>query len=157
MNLFLLNLLLALIWVALTGHFTPANFVVGFLLAYIVLWLVQRTLGPSSYFVKVRQVLGFIAFFIWELTKANLRVAYDVVTPRHHMRPGVVAIPLDAKTDLEIMLLSSLITLTPGSLSLDVSADRRVLYIHSMYIKDLENFRHEIKAGLERRLLEVLR
>jgi multicomponent Na+:H+ antiporter subunit E len=157
MNLFLLNILLALIWVALTGQFTPANFVVGFLLGYLTLWLVQRTMESSSYFVKVPQVLSFIAFFIWELTKANLRVAYDVLTPRHHMRPGVVAIPLDAKTDLEIMLLSSLITLTPGTLSLDVSANRRVLYIHAMYIKDIEAFRHEIKEGLERRLLEVLR
>lgn len=157
MNIFLLNILLALVWVALTGHFTPANFVVGIVLAYVVLWLVQRTLGPSSYFVKVRQVLGFIAFFIWELIKSNFRVAYDVLTPRHHMRPGVVAIPLDAKTDFEITLLSSLITLTPGSLSLDVSADRRALYIHAMYIKDVEAFRQEIKTGLERRLLEVLR
>jgi multicomponent Na+:H+ antiporter subunit E len=157
MNLFLLNILLALIWVALTGYFIPTNVVIGFLLAYIVLWLVQRTMEPSSYFVKMHQLLGFILFFIWELIKANLRVAYDVLTPRHHMRPGVVAVPLDAKTDLEIMLLSSLITLTPGTLSLDVSGDRRVLYIHAMYITDIEAFRQEIKTGMERRLLEVLR
>jgi multicomponent Na+:H+ antiporter subunit E len=75
------------------------------------------------------------------------------------MRPGVVAIPLDARTDAEITLLANLITLTPGTLSLDVSSDRRMLYIHVMYIDndDLEEVRRKIKAGFERRVLEVLR
>jgi multicomponent Na+:H+ antiporter subunit E len=75
------------------------------------------------------------------------------------MRPGIIAIPLDARTDLEITLLANLITLTPGTLSLDVSADRRVLYIHVMYIDndDIEAVRRNIKDGFERRVLEGLR
>jgi multicomponent Na+:H+ antiporter subunit E len=75
------------------------------------------------------------------------------------MRPGVVAIPLDVQTDAEITLLANLITLTPGTLSLDVSTDRRVLYIHVMYIDndDVEAVRRKIKEGFERRVLEVLR
>jgi multicomponent Na+:H+ antiporter subunit E len=75
------------------------------------------------------------------------------------MRPGIIAIPLDARTDLEITLLANLITLTPGTLSLDVSADRRVLYVHVMYIDndDIEAVRRSIKDGFERRVLEVLR
>ena len=73
------------------------------------------------------------------------------------MKPGIVAIPLDAKTDLEITFLANLITLTPGTLSLDCSEDRKTLYIHSMYIDDLEKFRAEIKNTLEKRLLEVMR
>ncbi len=73
--------------------------------------------------------------------------------------PGVVAIPLDARTDAEITLLANLITLTPGSVSLDLSEDRRVLYVHAMYIVggDVDAYRRSVKEGLERRVLELLR
>lgn len=156
--MFLLNVLLALAWVALTGQFTPANLLIGFLLGYGMLWVGQRATQPSGYFGKVRQVLAFIGFFIWELIKANLQVAYYVLLGRHRMRPGIMAVPLDARTDMEITLLATVISLTPGTLSLDVSADRRVLYIHSMMLgDDPDRFRRGIKEGFERRLLEVLR
>jgi multicomponent Na+:H+ antiporter subunit E len=73
--------------------------------------------------------------------------------------PGVVAIPLDARTDTEITLLANLITLTPGSVTLDLSEDRSVLYVHAMYIDggDVEAYRRSVKEGLERRVLELLR
>jgi multicomponent Na+:H+ antiporter subunit E len=73
--------------------------------------------------------------------------------------PGVVAIPLDARTDAEIAMLANLITLTPGSVTLDLSEDRRVLYVHAMYIDggDVEAYVRSVKEGLERRVLELLR
>lgn len=142
---------------ALTGQFTEANFLLGYMVGYAILWLTQPATASAVYFRKMRQVLGFLLYFLWELTKANMRVAHDVLTPRHRMNPGIVAVPLDAKTDAEITFLANLITLTPGTLSLDVSEDKRVLYIHAMYIEDPYQFKREIKEGLERRLLEVLR
>ncbi len=163
MSAFLWNLLLTVIWVAWTEQFTPGNLMVGFGLGYLILALAQLVMGKgkekgrSNYVFKVRQVFGFALYFLWELVLANLRIAYDVVTPTHHMRPGVIAIPLDAQTDAEITTLANFITLTPGTLSLDVSEDRKVLYIHAMYIHDLEELRREIKSGLERRVLEVMR
>lgn len=157
MTVFLLNLLLALAWMALTGQFTPTNLVAGFVLGYGMLWVALRQGESVVYFWKVRQVVGFALFFGWEVLKANLRVAYEVLTPGHHMSPGIIAIPLDADTDAEITILANLITLTPGTLSVDVSNDRRVLYIHAMYVEDVGDFRQKLKEGLERRLLEVLR
>lgn len=156
--MFLLNLLLALAWTALTGQFTAFNLIVGFFLAYLILWLVRRQAEERlNYFKKVRQVIGFVGFFIWQLVKANLRVAYEVVTPPHTMIPGIVAVPLDIKSNAEITLLANLITLTPGTLSLDVSTDRRVLYVHAMHVTDVEGFRREVKDGFERRILEIFR
>jgi multicomponent Na+:H+ antiporter subunit E len=73
------------------------------------------------------------------------------------MRPAILAIPLDVKTDLEITTLANLITLTPGTLSLDVSSDRKVLYIHAVYVHDVPAFKKYIKDSLERRVREVLR
>jgi len=155
--LFLLNVLLALAWLALSGDFSPVNFVIGFLLGYAALWITQHVTEQVSYFRKVRTVVSFALFFLWEVVKANLRVAYDVLTPRMRITPAIIAIPLDARTDAEITFLANLITLTPGTLSLDVSEDRKILYIHAMYVENVDQFRQEIKDGLERRLLDVLR
>lgn len=155
---FLMHLLLTLIWVALTGSFAFVNFFFGFLLSFLLMWVISTT-NPErrKYFKLIPQIIGFILFFIKELIKANLQVAYDVITPKFYMQPGIVSVPLDAKTDLEITLLANFITLTPGTLSLDVSDDRKVLYIHAMFVKDRDSFVREIKEGFERRLLNILR
>ncbi|HET9529550.1 MAG TPA: Na+/H+ antiporter subunit E [Blastocatellia bacterium] len=157
MNAFFWNVLLALVWAALTGEFSPANLMLGFALGYLVLLFAQRAVGSPNYINKVRKVINLALYFLWELIKSNLRIAYDVVTPTHYMRPGVIAVPLDAETDAEITLLANMITLTPGTLSLDVSSDRRVLYIHAMYLDEIDETRSRIKDGFERRILEVLR
>lgn len=155
--MFLLNLLLALLWTLLTGEFRPSTFVVGLALGYAALWLVLRGSGAPRYFRKLPLLLGFAAFFLRDLVRASLRVAYEVVTPTQRMRPAIVAIPLDVESDAAITLLANLLTLTPGALTLDVSPDRRTLYLHSMYAEDPEALRREIKEGFERRVMELLR
>jgi multicomponent Na+:H+ antiporter subunit E len=160
MNVFLWNVLLALIWTAVSGQVTLTNLLVGFVVGYGSLFLAQPVSGPSPYFKRVYHVVAFFLFFLWELLVANLRVAHDVITPRLRTRPGVVAIPLEARTDVEITLLANLISLTPGTLSLDVSEDCRTLYLHAMFIdehRDPEHLQRHIKEGFERRLLEILR
>jgi multicomponent Na+:H+ antiporter subunit E len=147
---------LSLMWVGMTGVTTLANLFAGFALGALVLMVVRRDRGPSP-FTRLRRGAALAAYFLWELLVANLRVAYDVVTPTYYMRPAVVGIPLDASTDVEITLLANLISLTPGTLSLDVSPDRRTLYVHGMFVGDRDAFVASIKNGLERRLLEVLR
>ncbi len=159
--MFLLNLLLALAWVGLTGAFTPTNFLIGFGLAYGLLWLMQRAGGEemarqSGYFGRAWRTVEFAAFFLWELILANLRVAVDILRPRMRLQPAVVAIPLEESSPAQITLLANLITLTPGTLSLDVSSDRRVLYVHTMHVGDVERFRRTIKEQFERRVREVL-
>lgn len=154
---FLSNLLLSFIWVAITGTFTIENFVFGFLLSFFLLWIISPNRREQKYFTRGPKLIGFIFFFLYELIKANIEVAYDVVTPRFFMKPGIVKIPLTAKSDLEITLLANLISLTPGTLSLDVSDDKKVLYVHAMYVKDKEEFIAGIKNGFEKRLLEITR
>lgn len=159
MTSFLWNLLLALTWAVATGEFTVSNLVIGLVIGYVILIFSQRALGSSPYLQKVPQVARFAVYYVGQIILSNLRVAYDIVTPTHYMKPCVIAIPLDAKTDAEITLLSNLITLTPGTLTLDLSADRKTLYVHTMYMvdDDVEKTRKEIKRGLERRVLQVLR
>jgi multicomponent Na+:H+ antiporter subunit E len=151
----LLNLLLALAWVALTGQLTPINFGFGFALGYLLLWLGRRVTGESIYFRKVWQVTRFAAFFIWQLVLANLRVTYEILTPAHTMRPAVVSIPLDVTRPAAVTLLANLITLTPGTLSLDVASNGKTLYVHAMHVQDADTFRQEIKTGFERYVKEI--
>lgn len=157
MSSLLANLLLALTWGAMTGDFSLGNLSVGLFFGFIALYASQRVFGPSRYVNRLARVAAFLGFYLLELVRANVRVAIDVVTPRHRARPGVVAVPLDAKTDAEITILANLLTMTPGSLTLDVSDDRKVLYVHAMFIEDPDLFRRELKVNFERRVLDMLR
>lgn len=157
MKLLIFNGFLTLVWVALTGVFTPANFGAGFILGFIMLSLAQSVFGNSNYALRGIKLVRLVLYFLWELLRANIRVALDIITPKNYMVPGIIRIPLDARSDIEISLLAYIISLTPGSLCVDVSEDRKNMYVHAMYVEDANEFRREIKNGFERRLLEVLR
>ena len=152
------NMLLALAWAALHGDFSLATLVTGYALGYLILLALVRggVLHTSPYIGRVHRVVGLVTHFLWELVRANLRLALDVATPRYHMKPGIIAVPLDVTRDTEILLLSMLINTTPGSVALDVSPDRKLLYVHVMYITTPDAARSEIKTGFERRVLGVL-
>lgn len=157
MSAFAWNILLALIWIAVSGDFSGSGLLTGFVLGYIILGITLREVPAfAAYVRRVPKIILFAGYFLRELIRSNLRVAWDVVTPTHYMKPAVIAVPLDAKTDGEIALVANLISLTPGTLTLDVSSDRRVLYIHVMYLDDLEQVRADIKR-FEARVLELLR
>lgn len=155
MTYIFVNSFLAVAWASLNGDLTIANLLGGFLIGYLMLAVAGKAVGSESYVKKVILVLRFFLFFLWELLVANLRVAWEVLTPGHRMTPAIVGIPLDVKSDIEILILANVITLTPGTLSLDVSVDKTVLYVHGMYVKDVEAFRADIKQGFERRILEI--
>lgn len=106
---------------------------------------------------RLADLLSFVVFYGWEVILSNLRVAHDVVTPTDYSRPGIIAVPIQARTDFELFLLGNLITMTPGTLSLDVSTDRTTLYVHAMFAKDPDGVRDEIAEKLERRVLRLIR
>lgn len=153
------NLALAIAWAALQADFSLANLLVGHTIGYLILLGLTRggVFPESRYIGKVSLAVSLGLYFLWELIHANFRLAADVVTPRFGMSPGIIAVPLDAKRDQEILLLAALINLTPGSVALDVADDRSVMYVHVMYMTDPDTARAEIKHGFERRVLELLR
>jgi multicomponent Na+:H+ antiporter subunit E len=151
------NLLLALAWSALQGELSLGNLVIGYVFGYLVLLSLVKggVLDDTRYVGKVHLAFGLAGFFLWELVRANLRLALDVATPRYQMTPGILAVPLDVTREHEIVLLTILINLTPGSVTLDVSDDRKVMYVHVMYIDSPEKARTAIKQGFERRVLQL--
>jgi len=154
---FLMNVMLTLIWVALTGSFIYINMFIGFFISYFVLWIISRNNKDKRYFTIAPKVVGFFFYFLYEMLKANIQVAYEVMSFRFKMKPGIVKMELDAKTDLEITLLANLISLTPGTLVIDVSDDRKVMYIHGIYVDDHDKFIQSIKSGLEKPMLSIVR
>lgn len=155
---FLLNLLLALIWVALTGQLNYVNFAFGFILVFFILMFLSREKkGTTSYFTRVPKILSFFISFFIDMLKANIEVSVDVLTPNHNMKPGVIKYEMDAKTDFEIMMFANTIALTPGTLVLDISKDKKYMYIHVMYLKDIKKFKRNMKRRTERKLLNILR
>jgi multicomponent Na+:H+ antiporter subunit E len=156
MGIVILNIILATIWAALTGEFTLSNLIIGFILGYVVLYLLRGLFGGGGYFQKGAQVVRFILFFLWELLVANLRVARDVLRPGPlKMKPRVIAIPLKINKDIPIVILANVLSLTPGSLSLDVSDDHKTLFIHAMHAPDPDETRREIEDGFERLVADL--
>lgn len=152
-----MNLLLAFIWVALTGEVSYPNLTFGFVIGFGILWLAHHDDEDKRYFTRVPKIILLLISYFYEMLRTNIEVAYEVTTPKYFFSPAIVRYPTNCKTDLEINLLSSMILLTPGTIVLDVSEDKKFLYIHVLYFKDKESFINETRKKLENPLLEVMR
>lgn len=149
--------MLALAWTAVQGAFTIGNFAVGFGLGYVVLRPLQPLLGDVGYDQRIYHQVALVGFFLKELVWSSVRVATEVLTPGYGMRSGILAVPLSVQTDLGITLFANLISLTPGTLSLDVSEQRKYLYVHFMYVdRGPEEDAQHLKETLERRIILAL-
>ncbi|MEX3014076.1 Na+/H+ antiporter subunit E [Gymnodinialimonas hymeniacidonis] len=157
MNIFALNIALAVAWAALTGEITLVNLLVGFGLGSAALF-VTRPLFPGCdrYFKRTFRWLRLVITFLWELVASSVQVVFDVLTPQHMARPGIVSVPLDVKDEMAVLVLTNYISLTPGTLSLDVTEDCNTLYIHAMFADDPDEIRRQIKEGVERRVKEAM-
>ncbi|MEX1024794.1 MAG: Na+/H+ antiporter subunit E [Planctomycetota bacterium] len=155
MNRLALNLAVAIAWCALTGSFTLSNLGVGFLLGLLAI-AISHT-GGSAYAARILNVARFLVVFLRELVVANLTLALQILNPRIRFRPAIIAIDLAARTDGEITAVANTISLTPGSLSIDISADRRRLYVHVLDVDDADRIRQRIKQVLEGPLLAAIR
>lgn len=157
MNIFAINIALAFAWAGLTSSFTLPSLVVGFTLGYAALWLAQPLFSePSGYFLRTWRVLKLAVLFLYELIVSSLQVVWDVLTPDHKSRPRIIEMPLEVEGEFAILLVTNLISLTPGTLSLDVSPDRKRLIVHAMFADDpdavvagMKNFERWVKEALE--------
>ncbi|RZT22265.1 MULTISPECIES: Na+/H+ antiporter subunit E [Fictibacillus] len=153
----ILNLLIGVIWMFLSESYSFASFLVGFVIGAALLFLLNRFI-PDSYYFKHVKAIGYLIFlFLKELILANLEVLKWVYKPRLDFQPGIIALPIDVKKNWEITLLANLITLTPGTLSVDVSRDQRYIYIHAIDLPDVNQTIVGIKDTFEKAIREVTR
>lgn len=135
---FLLNILLALVWGAVNASLAPSTLAVGFIFGYLVILLFDGLLGGDGrYGFRLFYWIRLTFWLLKEIVLSSIRVARTVLSPSlKGVTPGIFGIPLDVETDTAITLMANLITLTPGTLSIDISLDRKTIYIHDMYIHD---------------------
>lgn len=152
-----LVLLLALAWAGITGNFDGPNLVLGAAIAALAIFPLRAVIAPPRVLRRFGKIAALAVMFFYELFMSAVRVAMVVLTPdlESALRPAVVAVPLTVKSDGEITLLANLITLTPGTLSVDVSEDRSVLYVHVLTLSSREALIAEIATGFEARVREV--
>jgi len=152
---YILSLVFAVVWVAVTGSATLHNLIFGFALSTLALWIVRGEMNARGYWRRFGRILSLLALFFKELALSAWKVAVLVVSPRMDLKPGIFAFPLTVTRDFEITLLANLITLTPGTLSVDVSADRRTLFVHAIDCSDVEATKRDIAEGFERKIIEA--
>lgn len=158
MTFFVLNLLLAILWASLQ-LFRPFDLLSGFVIGYLVLYLTRDWLGEGarSYALKIPTFVRFLLYYFKELVISTWEVTVALFSDQSMLRPGIIALSLEARTDFEIVMLNNLLIFTPGTLGVHLSSDRKTLYVHVIDMADAESACAKIKGGLERRLLEVLR
>lgn len=157
MNLLPMNVLIAFAWAAASGDFSTGTLAVGFAAGFFCLHAfgeLQARYG-DDYSRRVFAALGLAAYFAYDLVKSCVQVAVAVLMPSRLQRSRFVTMPLDVKSDLGIMLTANLITLTPGTLSVDVSDDRASLLVHAMFADDPDAVVKGLKDGIERRVMAV--
>lgn len=159
MNAAFLVIVLALIWAAITGSFSGLNLLFGGMVGGVAMLLLRGSVNSPGHLRRMRRALSLLGLFLYELMVSALRVAVIVLRPdmKKIIRPAIVAVPLTVKSDKEITLLANLITLTPGTLSVDLSPDKSLLYVHALSFDTKEAMIAEIKNGFEKKVLEVFR
>lgn len=157
--LFLINLGLAVIWSSFVHVFPPIDFTLGFVIGIGVLGIIYR-----DYLRRSLRLFIFVPYVLWQILKSNLSLAWTIIQPEKELasrlHPEIVAVPLTVSTDLEIMLLATIITLTPGTLSMDLGTnadDEQVLYVHSLLTEDPDEFCKSIKQSFEQPILNITR
>jgi multicomponent Na+:H+ antiporter subunit E len=152
-----LIVVLAVIWAAVTGNFSGINLLFGGIAGGVVVLLLRSTLVRRNGLRRWSRIVSLAVLFLYELFLSASRVAIEVLRPdvREKLRPAIVAVPLTVKSDDEITLLANLITLTPGTLSIDVSPDRSMLFVHVLTLDDREALIAGIAQGFERKVREV--
>lgn len=151
----LLNLSLAIIWMLLSSEFSFGSFFVGYGIGVLLLYIFRSFLKFDIYFTKIIAFAKLTLVFLKEMIIANLNVAKIVLSPKMKAKPGIIAYPTELKSRLEVTLLASLITLTPGTLVMSFSDDQKILYIHTLDIDSKEVVIASIKQTFEKGIQEV--
>jgi len=152
----LLTLLLAVVWILLQNEVSAGMVVFGIILGVIIPWgtSVWWPDQPSGF--RIGRMILYTFMVIWDIMVANVQVAWIVLTkPNSKLRPAWIVVPLELVQPEAITVLAGTITLTPGTVSADLSDSGHSLLVHVLHTDDPDAVRDEIKDRYERRLKEI--
>ena len=154
-RLLLLNIVLAFAWTLFADEPNAGTWVGGFIFGTAVIFIFTKNRTDHVYFRAPWILLWLLLIFSKELIIANVSIAAIVLKPKITVEPGFITYPLQVQDDWQITLLASMITLTPGTLTVDVSPDRKFLILHVLDIDDSQQIKDAIYDSFERYILEV--
>jgi multicomponent K+:H+ antiporter subunit E len=143
------------VWLLLNNTVAPAHVVLGVLLGFLLPHLTARFSIAGSRIKRPLALLELTVVFLWDVVVANLEVVVLVLGPRARLRPRLVEVPLEVSSPLALSALAGIISLTPGTVSVELSANQRILTVHSLRVLDEQAAAQSMKDRYERRLLEV--
>ena len=157
---FLINIFVGVIWMFYSGTFNSEYFAVGFFWGMIILFILIKTfaksfLGDQLYYVYIYKWIKLVVMFLIELLKADINVLKMMFRKDLDVNPVIFEYPLQVKKNWQITLLANMITLTPGTLTVNVGHDNTTLFIHCLDTDDIEGEIEGIKNSFEKAILEV--
>ena len=144
---------LAVMWMVLQRRLMLVDLLIGYVVGLVVAWVCRDFWTERVRIRRPADMLRLLLEFLREVVVANLQVAWIIVQPKLPIRPAFIALPLELRDDLQITALASIITLTPGTLTIDVAPDRSALYVHCLVAPDPDAVRAQIKRVFEQPLV----
>ena len=153
---FVINVFLAFLWAILMQSLNIVDFLIGFVIGFAIMSLVDPQYSTRG--VRIPMLLLYV---LWDVFVSSLVVAGYILHPNPNMRQGIIAVPLDVTAPVEIAALASIITLTPGTMTVDLGKDmttgQQVLFVHALNVHEPEELVKKIKDGFERKILQITR
>ncbi|MGE4273748.1 MAG: Na+/H+ antiporter subunit E [Desulfitobacterium sp.] len=153
----LLNGFTAFLWMLFRDTWSVADFFMGYLVGLALIFIMKRFFKAPFYLIKLWAMVKFLYVAIREIISSSIFVLKLVIKPRMEFKPGIFALHTQLEGDGEVTLLSLLITLTPGSVVLEVSPDGKILYIHAMDLANVKDTVLKSIHALEKAIMEVTR
>ena len=147
--------LLGVVWLLLTHRFTVGNFLLAAILAWLIPLGVSRIRTATTPVKKPLKLIAFFGVLVGDIIVSNIVVAKQVLGVPERLQPGFVAIPMDLKEALPITILASTISLTPGTVSIEITKDRKTLYVHALHVESETELVGRIKHRYEKPLKEI--
>jgi len=98
-----------------------------------------------KWLLKIYYFFEFFIYYLYNLVKSNLIIAYDILSPKSRINPAFIRVPLFIQSNIGLLLFSNLLSMTPGTLSIDIVENRKVLLVHVLYDKGIEQMQHEFQ------------
>ncbi|EKN68213.1 Na(+)/H(+) antiporter subunit E [Schinkia azotoformans LMG 9581] len=132
----LINLFIGVLWMFLQDNWGLLTFFSGYLFGLLVLFILRRYFPTKFYPITLFAIMQLVVLFFYELFISSITVVRQVIRPRINVTPGIFTLKTELEGDLEVILLALLLTLTPGSVVVEVSPDNKKFYIHAMDIPE---------------------
>lgn len=153
----LINLFIGVLWMFLQDDWSVLSFTSGYLFGLFVLFIMRRFLDSRFYPFTLYAAIRLLLIFIHELFTSAILVIREIIRPKLNIRPGIFSMETTLESDVEVTLLSLLLTLTPGSVVMEISPDKKTLYFHTMVFPEMSDSVMRSKEKFEEAIKKVTR